>query len=198
MTWASPPLLTRRTLDQVEDDVGGRVRQLARGPCRSGGGRQGPGVETVQANERIGDHAGHLGDVGLGGRVGVVGRSIGALYRTATLVRLRRAHFKPTLVKLAWRILTDQVRVADPMPFSARMTRSLVARSQAGQGVGLDEVRDAVADPEVDPGEVAATAGRTRDTSSAATVSAARPGRATGPGFVARPGSAQSRLTSSE
>ena len=33
------------------------------------------------------------------------------------------------------------------------------SRGQAGQGVGFEEVGDAVADPEVDPGEVAAAEG---------------------------------------
>ena len=52
-----------------------------------------------------------------------------------------------------------------PCP-SARITRSL-HRGQAGQGVGFEEVGDAVADPEVDPGDVAAAEAHDRRRSAA-------------------------------
>ena len=153
--WASPPLDAAEPLDQVEDDVGARVGQSPQDPAdrRRGGDRPGleaPARSSASATARATSTT-SASEAESGWSVG----RIGALYRTATRAS-RRAHEQANPVGQA-RVEdpADQVSVADPVPFGQdhEVARH---RGQAGQGVGLDEVGDAVADPEVDPGQVAA------------------------------------------
>ena len=123
---------------------------------------------------------------------GCEGGRAGALCRTATrrLARLK-ARTPPASTRQADAVerrvqdLPDQVRVAQPMP--SRQDHQVARdRGEAGQGVGLDEVGDAVPEPEVDPRQVAA-AERVEREPGLLDQPPHRPGREPGGGLVVDP-----------
>ncbi len=139
---------TGEPFDQVEDDVDGR-----RVEDRPGGGGGGQGRASKPCAVKASATAARRRRRRprrrrRGGRRQSSGRCRGPRPSAGALTA------GPPWPSAAWRILRISSRVADPVPFGQddQVARH---RGQAGQGVGLDEIGDAVADPEVDPGEVA-------------------------------------------
>ena len=89
-------------LDQVEHNVGGWVRQRAEhlADRRRRGHR--PGVKPL-AHQAVDHRAGHLGDVGLGGGIGVTRGKQRGIEQDRDLDPAM-FHKRPTLAKLAWSI----------------------------------------------------------------------------------------------